>query len=594
MTKPIQKILIANRGEIARRITRTCRLMNIESIVLLLPEELKSPLAQEASTIIEIDPYADKGIFLNAAALIEIAKSQKACAIHPGFGFLSENADFAKDVRDAGLIFIGPQSQTILKMGLKNEAKEIAKKAKVPLIPGFSEQASEKNLLKKAKEIGFPILIKACAGGGGKGLLICESESDFPEKLKQAQSEALKAFNDNSIMLEKLVTQARHIEVQIFGDSQGQVVHLYERDCSLQRRHQKIIEEAPAHLPNDIKTKLYEAATQLAKAVSYENAGTVEFLVDSKNEIYFLEMNTRLQVEHPVTEQITGLDLVEWQIRIAQGEPLPLTQSQIQSKGHSVEARVYAETPHHNFFPSLGTLHQLKLPHQIRLEHNLYKGLLLTPDFDPMLAKVISTAPTREQALKTLQKALTNFQTLGLQTNISFLKELLSLKDFTNQKQTIDLVKTYHSTIDWSQRLQASLQSLGYSGQNLYANEKLVEVEQGHSTAKADYARFLSQTLYARGPYGELAIKQNPGTKTSQSLAHSDSIVAPLPGVVIEILVTANQSVKAGQTLLVLEAMKMQHSLKATQDVIVQSVTCQQGQLVKEDQILVEFQKKKK
>lgn len=585
--KQIQKILIANRGEIARRIVRTCNRLQIQTVVLLLPEEHNSPLAKEATQVVTIDPYGDQNIFLDANKLVQIALKTQVCAIHPGFGFLSENAEFAQLVRDHNLIFIGPQAKTIEQMGLKDQAKLIAQKAEVPTIPGSN--ANAKDLTKEAQSIGFPLLIKACAGGGGKGLIICEKEADFNEALSRAQSESLKAFNNDHVLLEKLVQPARHIEVQIFGDSKGNHVHLFERDCSLQRRRQKIIEEAPSNLDATVKTKLYDAALKLAKAVNYENAGTVEFLVDQQNQIYFLEMNTRLQVEHTVTEEITGFDLVEWQIQVAQGQKLPATQKQIQCKGHAIEARIYSETPHHEFFPSLGTLHILNLPQDIRVEHNLYRGLILTPQFDPMLAKVISFANTRQSATNALLKSLTNLHLIGLETNISFLKELLQTKEWNQNNLSIDFIENYTKSILWNDRLNQDLQALGIHNKTVFVNGKPVQAEQEPQASTLDYAIKLSHSIFARGLYGEIKVHQNSETQESIAMAQANQVVAPLPGKILKVFVKESQNVKAGDALLILEAMKMQHTIKAHHDQVIKTVPVQENQTVKESQLLVEF-----
>lgn len=435
-----KKILIANRGEIARRVIHACREMGIDSVAVYSEADRDAPYLFEADEAYEIGPPASTQSYLNIEKIIETAKRSGADAIHPGYGFLSENPDFAKACVDAGIIFIGPSSEVIALLGDKGAAKRLAQEAGVPVVPGFfpdKPAASHKTLLSEAKKVGFPILLKAVAGGGGKGMRIVPSEEEFLPALESVQRETASAFGDDRVMIERFIARPRHIEVQIFGDLHGNLIHLFERECSIQRRYQKIIEESPSTaLSPELREKITGAAIRLARAARYTHAGTVEFLLEEKEDgehaFYFLEVNTRLQVEHPVTEMITGLDLVQWQIRIAQGEPLPHSQSDVSSRGHAIEARLYAEDPNRGFLPSTGELLLWQAPDMpgVRIDSFLKTGSQVTHHYDPMLAKVIAYAPTREEAIQRLRTALEQFHVLGVQTNHAFLIRLLSHPEF--------------------------------------------------------------------------------------------------------------------------------------------------------------------
>src|ERR1044071_5233920 len=404
----IKKLLIANRGEIALRIMRSAREAGVKTVAVFSEIDRQALHVRFADEAVFIGPPPSSQSYLVMDKIIDAARATGADAIHPGYGFLSENEDFARKVREAGLIFIGPSPESIELMGSKLAAKAAAAKFGVPLVPGTAEPITDIPAAKKlAKEIGYPVLIKASAGGGGKGMRIVEKDSEFEEQMERAVSEATSAFGDGSVFIEKYVTQPRHIEFQIFGDQHGNVIHLFERECSIQRRHQKVIEEAPSSILTSEKRKaMGEAAINAAKSANYYGAGTIEFILDDKLNFYFLEMNTRLQVEHPVTEEITGLDLVKLQIKVAEGEKLSVKQDELKINGHAVEIRVYAEDPANNFLPDIGTLKTYKRPqgHGIRVDDGFEQGMDIPFYYDPMIAKLICHAETREAAIeKTIQ-----------------------------------------------------------------------------------------------------------------------------------------------------------------------------------------------
>ena len=435
-----KSLLIANRGEIAVRVIRTAKRMGVRTIAVYSDADASAMHVAMADHAVRIGPATAKESYLNAAAIIAAARATKVEAIHPGYGFLSENAEFAEACAKAKLIFVGPPPSAIRAMGLKDRAKALMQKAGVPVVPGyFGDNQSPASLEKEAKRIGYPVLIKAVAGGGGKGMRRVDKAAEFAGALAGAKREAKAAFGNDHMLIEKYVTQPRHIEMQIFGDSHGNVVHLFERDCSLQRRHQKVIEEAPAPgMPEAMRKAMGEAAVAAARAVGYRGAGTIEFIADASDGLkadrfWFMEANTRLQVEHPVTEMITGLDLVEWQLRVAAGEKLPKTQKDLAINGHAIEARLYAEDPQKGFLPSIGRLEHLRLPEEgahIRVETGVREGDEVTTFYDPMIAKVIAHGKTRESAARHLADALARVEIAGLRTNAVFLVEALRNPDF--------------------------------------------------------------------------------------------------------------------------------------------------------------------
>ena len=432
--RPLTKVLVANRGEIALRVMRTCREMGIRTVAVYSDADRNALHVRAAYEAVRLGPAPVRESYLRGETLIAAAKATGADAIHPGYGFLSENAGFARAVRDAGLVFVGPPPEAIEAMGDKLAARARMKAAGVPVVPGTHEPAGDDaSLLKQARGVGFPLMIKASAGGGGKGIRIVRDESELLAAARRAASEAQSSFADGRVYLEKYLEEPRHIEIQVFGDSHGQVVHLGERECSLQRRHQKVVEERPSPFLDDgLRAAMGAAAVKAAAAIGYANAGTIEFLVDRHRAFYLLEMNTRLQVEHPITELTCGQDLVRWQLLVAAGEPLPLSQEQIRHEGHAIEVRLCAEDADHGFLPATGRVQRLELPGGpgVRVDGCLYEGLEVTPHYDPMLAKVCVHAATRELAIARMRRALAEVTVSGVITNLPFLRRVLDSEAF--------------------------------------------------------------------------------------------------------------------------------------------------------------------
>lgn len=443
----INKLLVANRGEIALRIMRSAREMGIKTVAVFSEADRNALHVRFADEAVCIGPPPSSESYLKMDTLIEVAKQTKADAIHPGYGFLSENEDFAHKVEKAGLIFVGPSAKSIELMGSKLAAKEAVAKFNVPLVPGTSEPIDDVSKARKiAKEIGYPILIKASAGGGGKGMRIVEKDEEFQEQMERAVSEATSAFGDGSVFIEKYVTQPRHIEFQIFGDKHGNVIHLFERECSIQRRHQKVVEEAPSSvLTPELRKAMGEAAVNVARSCDYYGAGTVEFILDEKLNFYFLEMNTRLQVEHPVTEMVTGIDLVKLQIRIAEGEKLPIAQNDLRLHGHAIEVRVYAEDPANNFLPDIGTLKTYQRPqgNGIRVDDGFEQGMSIPFYYDPMIAKLICHAETRELAMDKMIRAIEEYEITGVETTLGFCKYVMQHEAFRSGNFDTKFVEKY-------------------------------------------------------------------------------------------------------------------------------------------------------
>jgi acetyl-CoA carboxylase biotin carboxylase subunit len=456
-----RKVLIANRGEIAIRIMRACRELGIRTVAVYSDADQNALHVHHADEAIRVGPAAPKESYLNTEKILAAARQTQADAIHPGYGFLSENAAFAAAVTSAGLTFIGPSADSIRLMGDKAESKIRMKQAGVPTVPGAEGIREEAEFAEAAKEIGFPVLVKAAAGGGGKGMRVVQAESELREAIESARREALHAFGDERLLIEKYIPKAHHIEFQVFGDRQGNLVHLFERECSVQRRHQKIIEETPSPLLTpELRAKMGIAAVAAAQAVHYYNAGTIEFIVDPDAlGFYFLEMNTRLQVEHPVTELVTGLDLVHWQIRVAAGEPFPFSQSHFTQRGHALECRVYAEDPASGFLPSTGRLLQFVEPRGpgIRLDAGFATGAEVTHFYDPLLAKLIVHAEDRPAAIQRMQAALKDFTVHGVITNIDFLQAVLAHPDFVQGEVTTRWVET---TFQWTPPAKPSFEAL--------------------------------------------------------------------------------------------------------------------------------------
>jgi acetyl-CoA carboxylase biotin carboxylase subunit len=428
--RPIRKVLVANRGEIALRVLRTCREMGIKTVGVYSDADRNALHVRAAYQAVRLGPALAADSYLRGDRIIEAAKRTGADAIHPGFGVLSENAEFVRQVRDAGLVFIGPSPEAIEAMGDKIEARKRMIAADVPVVPGTAEPATDdQSLLEQAEAIGFPVMIKASAGGGGKGIRIVREPGDLVGAAARARSEAKAAFSNDAIYLEKFLTEPRHIEVQVFGDHHGNVVHLGERECSIQRRHQKVIEERPSPLVDDeMREAMGAAAVKAARAIDYVGAGTLEFMVDADKNFYMLEMNTRLQVEHPITEMTTDLDLVRWQLLVAAGEPLPLKQDEVRFQGHAIEARVYAEDADGGFLPSTGTVDRLEMPGGpgVRVDTGLFEGMEVTPYYDPMLAKVVVHGRDREAAIERMARTLTEMTITGVTTNLPFLRRVVT------------------------------------------------------------------------------------------------------------------------------------------------------------------------
>ncbi|MEY3236694.1 MAG: hypothetical protein RI883_795 [Bacteroidota bacterium] len=443
----MKKVLIANRGEIARRVIRTLKKMNISSVAIYSDADRNSPHVLEADEAVYVGESPSSESYLKQDLILHYCKELNVDAIHPGYGFLSENAHFARKVSEAGMKLIGPSPESMELMGDKLSAKQAVKSYNVPLVPGVDEAITDVNeAIKIAEQVGYPILIKASAGGGGKGMRLVENSGEFVEQMRMAQGEARSSFGDDAVFIEKFVLEPRHIEIQVFADSLGNVVYLFERECSIQRRHQKVVEEAPsALLTPALRKEMGEAAVAVCKACNYEGAGTVEFLVDANMKFYFLEMNTRLQVEHPVTEEITGLDLVEWQIRVARGEKLPKSQEELTINGHAIEVRVYAEDTLNGFTPDIGTLKRYRIPtgKGVRVDDAFVEGMAIPIYYDPMIAKLVVWGKTREEAIEKTIKAIDNYQISGLKTTLDFGKYVLKHEAFRSGKFDTNFVKHY-------------------------------------------------------------------------------------------------------------------------------------------------------
>jgi len=445
----MKKVLVANRGEIARRVIRTLNKMNISSVAVYSDADRNAPFVFEADEAVHIGPSPSSESYLMQDKIIAVCKDLNVDAIHPGYGFLSENAAFAERLKQENIILIGPSPEAIKVMGDKLIAKQTVKAYNVPLVPGIDEAVSDfKKAIEVANQIGYPVLIKASAGGGGKGMRLVEKEDDLEEQMKLAQSEARSSFGDDAVFVEKFVTKPRHIEIQVFADNHDNYVHLFERECSIQRRHQKVIEEAPsAVLTPELREEMGQAAIAVAKACNYSGAGTVEFLLDADLNFYFLEMNTRLQVEHPVTEEITGLDLVEWQIRVARGEKLPKKQEELSINGHAMEVRVYAEDALNNFTPDIGSLERYRRPdfHFVRVDDAFEEGMEVPIYYDPMIAKLVTVGKDRIESIDRMIQAIDNYQISGLKTTLDFGKYVMKHEAFRSGDFDTNFVKHYFS-----------------------------------------------------------------------------------------------------------------------------------------------------
>ncbi len=666
-----KKILIANRGEIACRVIETARLLGVKTVAVYSEADVAARHVTMADEAVLLGPAEVAQSYLKADKILQIAKETGAEAIHPGYGFLSENADFAEKCAAENVVFIGPPASAIRAMGLKDAAKAMMEEAGVPVVQGYhGEDQSPDLLVKEAAQIGYPVLIKAVAGGGGKGMRRVDSEAEFPSALEGAKREAANAFGDDRVLIEKYLVKPRHIEVQVFADGHGNAVHLFERDCSLQRRHQKVIEEAPApDMPDKMRTAMGAAAVAAAKAIKYEGAGTVEFIADvsdglKEDGFYFMEMNTRLQVEHPVTEMITGQDLVEWQLIVADGGKLPLAQEDLIISGHALEARLYAEDPHNDFLPATGPLLRLRPPQAeagVRVDTGVVEGDSVTPFYDPMIAKLVVWDENRDAALRKMQLALANYQVAGLVTNLEFLKNVASHPAFAAKDLDTSFIERFkddlvpakefasdrhlalavlfltvtagvrnmeiasQSTDPYSPWNDASAWRLNDAGHHEYvfardADEVTVRISHhatgyeitlpsGVVTASAQLledgslratlaGHILTATIVSDG--NRLIVisdgKQVEVTQIVEDYAGigdeggAGAITAPMPGKIIQVSVTTGQTVKKGDSLMVMEAMKMEHTLSAGADGVVSDIFFETGDQVDEGVTLIKIE----
>jgi 3-methylcrotonyl-CoA carboxylase alpha subunit len=605
----IQSLLIANRGEIACRIIRTARALGIRTVAVYSDADADALHVRMADEAVHIGPSPARESYLVGDRIIAAARETGAEAIHPGYGFLSENADFAQAVLDAGLIWVGPNPDSIRAMGLKDAAKQRMIAAGVPVTPGYlgADQSPER-LRAEADAIGYPVLIKAVAGGGGKGMRQVGDAVAFADALQSCQREAASSFGDDRVLIEKYIQSPRHIEVQVFGDRHGHVVHLFERDCSLQRRHQKVIEEAPAPgMDEATRAAVCAAAIKAARAVDYVGAGTIEFIADASeglraDRIWFMEMNTRLQVEHPVTEAITGQDLVEWQLRVASGEPLPCTQDELTMTGHAIEARLYAEDPAKGFLPSIGTLEAFDLGEDVRVDTGVEQGSVISPFYDPMIAKLIAHGETREDAREQLADALDEAVVWPVRSNAGFLVEALDHPDFAAGRVDTGLIAREGDALmppafPSEEALIAAAAELAgpapLAGFRLNAaprraarfllDGEAIDIDFTDAD-EAEEAVTTSVLISEGGQTWALAPFRASGAAAGR--AGDGAILSPMPGRVIAVEVAAGASVTKGQKLLTLEAMKMEHSLVAPFDGTVAELNAEAGGQVTEGALL--------
>lgn len=615
----LESLLIANRGEIARRIIRTAKRLSIRTIAVHSEADAGMPFVREADVAECIGPAPARESYLDSAKILAAAAKTGARAIHPGYGFLSENADFAEAVERAGLIWVGAPPAAIRAMGLKDAAKKLMQDAGVPVTPGYlGEDQSPEHLKAEAGRIGYPVLIKAVAGGGGKGMRRVDAAEAFADALASCKREAASSFGDDRVLIEKYITAPRHIEVQIFGDRHGNMVHLFERDCSMQRRHQKVVEEAPAPGMDDAtRAALTGAAVKAAQAVGYVGAGTIEFIADASDglradRIWFMEMNTRLQVEHPVTEAITGQDLVEWQLRVASGETLPKAQDQLSINGWAMEARLYAENPSAGFLPSTGRLVHLRLPPGLRVDSAVEQGDLVTPYYDPMIAKLIVHGATRAQAAADMAAACRAVEVWPVKTNAGFLARAATHPDFVQGGIDTGFIERHAAEIIPPAEADAAALSAaaaallptdksdpwlaltGFRGNAAPDMQVAVEIHgKTHLThpAKGGAVREISgeRVLFLSGDAWAFAA---PVPRSSgEDEAGDGAVLAPMPGAVIQVAAAKGGSVKRGDRLLVLEAMKMEYVLVAPFDGKVTELTVSAGSQVQEGALLARIEK---
>lgn len=617
------KILIANRGEIACRVIKTARALGILTVAVYSEADRNALHVKMADESVSIGPSPSSESYLVGEKIIQAALDTGAEAIHPGYGFLSENAQFCRQCATNNLVFIGPPVAAILAMGSKSAAKNIMADAGVPLVPGYHGDDQNPDIIKQASnKMGYPVLLKAAAGGGGKGMRAVYSEAEFDEALDAAKREAMNGFNDDIMLVEKYLLKPRHVEIQIFCDSHQNAVYLFERDCSVQRRHQKVIEEAPAPgMTEGLRKRMGEAAIKAARAINYEGAGTVEFLLDAQGEFFFMEMNTRLQVEHPVTEMISGQDLVEWQLRVAAGEPLPCSQAQLKINGHAFEARIYAEDPEHDFLPATGVLRSLQGPNEnshVRIDTGVVEGDEVSIYYDPMIAKLIVWDIDRDRALQRLTDALSQYRIRGLTTNIGFLYNLATSLSFQNgdvdtgyiEEHELEIFRRRDADINYAvplaaeaiikRRVEQGLEAARLSTEpnspwhlnnswGLPAPNLTIQVQQATVEARADTDISLAgMTPVATETGFDLftpkgffrCIEVAPDLGADDEDSHGSNLHAPMNGTLVALLVNIGVAVTKGDTLLVMEAMKMEHTIVAPSDGMVTEFYFQAGELV--------------
>lgn len=664
-----KKILIANRGEIACRVAATAKRLGTQTVAVYSDADAQAKHVAACDEAVHIGGNAPKDSYLRWERILDAAQQTGAQAIHPGYGFLSENEDFANACAQAGLVFIGPPASAIRAMGLKAESKQLMEKAGVPLVPGYHGTDQNPELLQsEADRIGYPVLIKASAGGGGKGMRLVEKREDFAAALASCQREAINSFGNDAVLIEKYVQRPRHIEIQVFGDTQGNVVYLFERDCSVQRRHQKVLEEAPAPgMTPALRQKMGEAAVAAARAVGYVGAGTVEFIVEQPGgydqpeamQFYFMEMNTRLQVEHPVTEAITGQDLVEWQLRVAAGQPLPKRQDEVQIIGHAIEARICAENPDNGFLPATGTLHVYRKPacssfaiSDVRVDDGVREGDAISPFYDSMIAKLIVHGDTREQALARLDAALAQTQIVGLSSNVQFLRHVVKSEAFAQAKLDTALIEREKAVLFQQTAVPTPLAVAIAVAQQLQAEQALETADpfsrrdgwHSHGTVRRsftfvqDSATIKAVLTYGHHgtpqlqvgdveaplhwqPQGDGLLVEFAGARSTAQvhvtgearhiftprgaavlqlqdpLAHAGEghseggrLTAPMPGKLVSFAVKAGDTVTKGQALAVMEAMKMEHTIAAPADGVVQELLYAPGDQVAEGAELIRME----
>jgi len=624
------KILIANRGEIACRVIRTCRRLSIRTVAVHSSVDAQALHVEQADEAFEIGGPRPADSYLRGDRIIEVARACDAQAIHPGYGFLSENEEFARAVEAAGLAFIGPTPEAIEKMGLKDRAKAIMEKAGVPVVPGYhGDNQEDAFLASQAKKIGYPLLVKAVAGGGGKGMRLVEREADFIGQLEGARREARGAFKDDRVLLERFVTQPHHIEFQVFGDRHGNYVHLFERECSIQRRHQKVLEETPSpYLDAGMRARMGEAAVAAARAIGYRGAGTIEFIAGADRQFFFMEMNTRLQVEHPVTEMVTGEDLVEWQLRVASGERLPLGQDGITRAGHAIEVRLCAENPQNDFLPEIGRIQRFHAPEEVdevvRLDTGVREGDEVSVFYDPMIAKLIVWGEDRAEAARRMQEALAATAILGVTNNVAFLERVVRHPKYLEGETDTAFIERHRADL-LPPPGDVPAGALAAAAARVLDDEREAAARQPASPWNDTGGWRLNQpalrTVELRLPHGETAHVDAPAPSPNAArvyrLGDDLTVVTPqgrfelglvdpfhyepaealpdarltalMPGRVVKVMAAQGDAVKKGQPLMILEAMKMEHTIVSPRDGVIERTAFAENDMVPADAVLFSY-----